>query len=75
MNKLDEMEGGRGRDRRSRTENREQSTRSKAEGLVDVPMKRQELLVYDKKESTWILRFDLIEPKYEIPDEKKAEEE
>lgn len=75
MSNTDEMEGGRGRERRSRSENREQSARARGEGLVEVPMKRQELLVYDKKESTWILRFDLIEPKYEIPDEKKAAEE
>ena len=75
MSSTDEMGGGRGRDRRARSENREQPTQTKVEGLVDVPMKRQELLVYDKKLSTWVLRFDLIEPKYEIADEKKAEEE
>ena len=44
------------------------------DGLVDIPVKRQELLVFDKKYSAWKLRFDLIEPKYEIPEEKKAEE-
>lgn len=76
-NSSDEMGGTRSRNRRTRPESRdkEQTSQAKGDGLVEVPMKRQELLVYAKKESKWKLRFDLIEPKYELPEEKKAEEE
>lgn len=48
---------------------------AKNDGLVDVPLKRQEMIVFEKKYSSWKLRFDLLEPKYELPGEKKAEEE
>ena len=68
-------EGGRSKNRRNKQDrDREQRSYSKNEGLVDVPLKRQELLVYGKKEVSWKLRFDLIEPKYELPEEKKDEE-
>ena len=68
--------GGRSRGRRSKPENREREQRNsgKNDGLVELPMKRQELLVYDKKEVSWKLRFDLIEPKYELTEGKKDEE-
>ena len=44
------------------------------DGLVDIPRKRQELLVFDQKEVTLKLRFDFIEPKYALPEENKADE-
>ena len=42
--------------------------------LVEIPKKRQELLVFDQKEVTLKLRFDFIEPKYALPEENKADE-
>ena len=55
--------------------NPRQSAAGKDNGLVEVPLKRQEMIVFEKKYSSWKLRFDLLEPKYELPGEKKAEEE
>jgi len=67
---------GRGRNRKPVVDNRPKpGTKGSEDGLVDVPLRRQELLVFDKKDVYWKLRFDLIEPKYELPEEKKAEEE
>ncbi len=46
------------------------------DNLVEIPMRRQELLAFEPKEVTFKLRFDFIEPKYEQPSEEgQAEQE
>ena len=42
-------------------------------GLVEVPVSRQDFLAFRKKESTWELRFDLVE--FPVENTEEAAEE
>lgn len=64
-----------GRDRR-RSNNMGNDSRLDDDGRVEIPLKRNELIAFEpNKETTWTLRFDFIEPKYELPTDEKEESE
>ena len=64
------MGGGRSSGRRGRRGNRDEGdpgmgmeaggNDANRSGLVEIPQKRQELLVYEPKTTKWVLRFDMI---------------